>query len=70
MLGSEVMVEFVGSLSKAGLDVVKSKVMWVSPILNHREKICLIGLEFANDISKTKTKKIGDYVNGLKNDAA
>lgn len=68
ILGSEVMVEFVGSISKAGLDVVKSKVMWVTPIHNHPAKALLIGLEFSNEISATKTKKIAEFVNTLRNE--
>ena len=68
ILGSEVMVEFVGEISKAGLDVVKSKVMWVTPLHNSPEKSLLIGLEFSNEISATKLRKIKDFVETLRNE--
>ena len=61
------MVEFVGDISKAGLDVVKSKVMWVTPLQNSQKKTLLIGIEFSPEISKTKLKKIAEFVDTLKN---
>ena len=67
-LGSEVMIEFVGAISKAGLDVVKSKVMWVTPLQSSAEKALLIGLEFSNENSATKLKKIKEFVETLKNE--
>ena len=68
ILGSEVMVEFVGEISKAGLDVVKSNVMWVNPLHNSPQKSLLIGIEFSNDISATKIRKIKDFVETLRNE--
>ncbi len=67
LLGADIMVEFVGELSKAGLDVVKSKVMWATPMPSSGEKCISIGIEFSPEISKTKLKKIADYVETLKN---
>lgn len=69
-MGTEIMVEFVGSISKAGLDVVKSKVMWIVPIANRSNNTALIGLGFAHDLNKTKIKKISDYVDILKSEVA
>lgn len=68
LMGSEVMVEFVGEISKAGLDVVKSNVMWVTPLQNSPEKSLLIGIEFSNEISATKIRKIKDFVETLRNE--
>lgn len=68
LMGSEVMVEFVGEISKAGLDVVKSNVMWVTPLQNSPAKSLLIGIEFSNEISATKIRKIKDFVETLRNE--
>lgn len=65
ILGSEIMVEFAGSILKAGLDVVKSKVMWVTALHNSPQKSLLIGIEFSSDISATKMKKIREFVEAL-----
>lgn len=67
-MGSEVMIEFVGSISRGGLDVLKSKVMWLTPICNHPDKKMMIGLEFSNEKTATKTKKIAEFLDSLRNE--
>lgn len=67
ILTSEVIIEFAGPIARAGLDVVKSKVMWASPIDGHPEKKLLIGLEFTNEMTATKLKKIAEFAETLRN---
>lgn len=59
---SEVVVEFCDVAAKTRLGTIKSKVMWINPMFGHLTNNNLVGLEFSQDLTPTKIKKIEEYV--------
>jgi hypothetical protein len=61
-LHASMMIEFEGHLAKLGLGTIKCTLQWITPIKAHPSNNQLLGLQFMDDLSGTKRKKLEDHI--------